>query len=260
MRLETQKLEVTTYQISNNKIPQGFSGFRIAQVSDLHNAQFGEDNHLLLDRIQESQPDIIVITGDLIDTRKMDMDVAVSFALQAAQIAPCYFVNGNHEASTPERTTFLSRLASAGVNVLEDASVQLDRSGDQITLFGLDDPSLHYKYPQEGGKEVARLVLNQMITDTDGYSVLLAHHPEWIDVYNELGFDLVLSGHTHGGQIRFQKFGALIAPGQGFFPKYDRGLFCVGSTSMIISSGLGNSRVQLRLNNPPELVIIELHR
>lgn len=257
MSQETKALEVNTYRISDSSLPDGFSGFRIAQVSDLHNTEFGENNEKLLTLLEDSEPDIIVFTGDMIDSRHTDVDIAVSFAEEAMKLAPCYFVNGNHEASTTARPELLERLRALGVVVLEDQAVTLEHGGDTITLLGIDDPTLSSDYPTYGSEGVVAEVLSGLTDGLDSYTLLLAHHPEWIQIYKDCGVDLVLSGHTHGGQLRFEKIGALIAPGQGLFPKYDAGEFQEDGTTMIISRGLGNSLLPLRLNNPPELVIVE---
>lgn len=260
MRAETTKLELVDYIYSSQRLPDEFSGFRIAQIADLHNTEFGSGNQQLLQALAESEPDMIVFTGDTIDSGQLDLDVAINFAAGAVKIAPCYFVNGNHEASIIERVYFHEQLRGLGVVVLEDEKLLLEHEGAQITLFGLDHPSLSSDYFNLGFNGVIEKVLSELNEDTQGFTLLLAHHPECINIYADKQIDLVLSGHTHGGQIRLKRLGALVAPGQGLFPKYDRGVFREDNTTLIISSGLGNSKVPLRYNNPPELVLIELNK
>ena len=134
-------LEVNEITISSSRIPLAFSGFRIAQVSDLHNAEFGEGNATLLKMLSECDPDIIAITGDLVDVNHTDIDIALSFAEDAVRIAPTYYVTGNHEASISQYDILKSGLEAVGVTVLEDESVYLERDGETIALLGLEDQS-----------------------------------------------------------------------------------------------------------------------
>ena len=132
---------VNSITVSNTQIPSELSGFRIAQVSDLHSAEFGEENSLLLSSLFESKPDIIAITGDLVDAQHTNIDVALSFAEKAVQIAPVYYVTGNHEASLPQYNELKTGLETAGVIVLEDEAVQLEHNSGFVTLIGLSDPN-----------------------------------------------------------------------------------------------------------------------
>lgn len=249
-------LQLTTYQITSNKLPSQFHGFRIAQISDLHNTEFGEQNTELLSLLRESNPDIIVFTGDQIDARRKNLDVAVAFAKEAVQIAPCYLVSGNHEGSIVEFSQLQADLEAVGVTILADETLELEHNGGVLTLMGLKDPTLDDKYFSHGPEGVVDLALSQMTQDLEGYTVLLAHHPEYLPIYQKYGIDLALCGHVHGGQIRLGDQG-LLAPDQGFFPKYDSGLYTEGNTTMVISRGLGNSRFPWRVNNPPEVVMVE---
>lgn len=246
---------VTEYRISAD-IPESFSGFRIAQVSDLHNAEFGEGNSRLLNLLAEAKPDIIVITGDLIDSRRTNIQVALDFAEQAVEIAPCYYVTGNHESRIRKFDELEAGLREAGVTVLRNEAVFLERGGERIRLIGLDDCTF---FPGSNGNETV-LAMEDMLQTLTGeeYTVLLSHRPELIGIYGRNAVDLVLSGHAHGGQFRIPFVGGLYAPDQGFLPEYDCGLYVSGSVTMAVSRGLGNSAFPLRLNNPPELVVVTL--
>lgn len=215
-----------TVTVSSNRIPAAFNGFRIAQISDLHNAVFGEDNAELLQILSECEPNIIVITGDLVDAEHTDIDVALDFAKEAVQIADTYYVTGNHEASLSQYDELKAELENTGVVVLEDKAMQLEYNGDDITLIGLSDPSFTLKGDMFG--EVPAMVdtkLRGLIGDKDNYTILLSHRPELFEAYVNCGVDLVLSGHAHGGQFRLPFIGGLVAPNQGLFPKYDAGLY-----------------------------------
>lgn len=247
--------------LSDNRLPASFSGFRIAHVSDLHNAEFGEGNTKLLRMISENSPDIIVLTGDLVDSSRTDIHVALTFAGESAKIAPTYYVTGNHEAliSQQKYETLKTGLEAAGVIVLEDEAVRLERDGEEIALIGLADPDFTIKGDLFG--EVPSMVttkLKNLVGEENLYTILLSHRPELFDTYVSSHIDLVLSGHAHGGQFRFPLIGGLVAPNQGLFPKYDAGLFTENNTNMIISRGLGNSVIPLRFNNRPELILVEL--
>lgn len=250
-------LELNTYRIQSAKLPKEFAGFRIAHISDLHNAQIGADNERLLKMLKEAQPDIIAITGDLIDSRRTDVEVALDFAERAMEIAPCYFVAGNHEARVVEYEQLKTGLNDLGVIVLENESVDLRIGDAAISLIGVEDPSFRTDYATGDSEGVVRTALEECVNQ-DVFTVLLSHRPELIDVYSEMGVDLVLTGHAHGGQVRLPIAGGVIAPNQGFFPVYDAGLFTSGNTNMIVSRGVGNSLMPLRVNNRPEVVIIEL--
>ena len=251
-------LEVNEYEIVSDRIPEAFAGFRIAQVSDLHNKDFGEGYGQLLTLLSEINPDIIVVTGDLIDSRQTDLDVALEFAWQAGKIARVYYVSGNHEARVPEYEDLKTGLVKAGVVILENQKVQITREGESITLMGIDDPSFQEDYLFGDSESVARQAIEDLQNESDGYTILLSHRPELFDLYVETEMDLVFSGHAHGGQFRLPFIGGLIAPNQGFFPKYDAGLFSEGSTNMIVSRGVGNSIIPIRFNNRPEIVLVTL--
>ena len=251
-------LEVNEYEIQSDRIPQGFAGFRIAQVSDLHNAEFGEGNSKLIQLLSRTEPDIIVLTSDLIDSRQTDIEIALNFAQQAMQISPVYYVSGNHEARVYEYEDLKMGLADAGVIVLENQKVVITREGERITLIGVDDPSFQESYLFGDAEGVAKQTIETLQSESDGYTVLLSHRPELFDLYVDTGMDLVFSGHAHGGQVRLPFIGGLVAPNQGFFPKYDAGLFSEENTNMIVSRGVGNSIIPMRFNNRPEIIIAEL--
>lgn len=253
-------LMMSTITISSNRIPTVFSGFRLAQVSDLHNAEFGEKNTELLKLLSESGSDIIVITGDLIDTQRTDVEVALNFVQESVKIAPTYYVTGNYEAASPQYDTLKAGLQAVGGVVLEDETVCLERDGETIVILGLVDPDFTLK--GDLFNEVPAMVstkLRNLIGDEDGYTVLLSHRPELFETYVACGVDLVLSGHAHGGQFRLPLIGGLVAPNQGLFPKYDAGLYTDGSTNMVVSRGIGNSIIPFRFNNRPEIVLVELN-
>ena len=245
-------LEVTHYTVSSGRVPESFDGYKIVQISDLHNTEFGKDNSRLLYEIRQLHPDMIVLTGDLIDSRRTNIDIAVEFAGQAAQIAPVYYAPGNHEARLSDPHILYAMLTDAGVNVLLDQSVTVWQDSDKLQLVGAVD-----RAPKKES-ELAD-VLPSLLPEED-FTILLSHRPEYFDTYVLCGADLIFTGHVHGGQFRLPFIGGLFTPSQGFFPKYDDGVFTSGKTNMVISRGLGNSLFPFRLNNRPEIVVVTLQK
>ena len=247
----------THYRIVSDKIPSSFNHYKIVVVSDLHNAEFGEDNDRLIRLIEKENPDMIAITGDFVDSNRTDIDIVERLVQKLVEIAPCYYVTGNHEAWIGEQYQESEKiLLDEAVVVLRNQSVTLTKDHETIQLAGLDDPDFPNKTASLS-LHTTEAKLNNMNL-TDDYCILLAHRPEDFKTYADLGIDLVLSGHTHGGQFRIPLIGGIVAPNQGLFPKYDAGLYTENNTTMIISRGIGNSVVPIRFNNRPELVSVEL--
>lgn len=247
----------THYKIESSRLPEAFNHFKIVSVSDLHNAKFGKDNGVIIRAVKDEKPDIIAITGDLVDYSKTDIATAEALVKELVKIAPCYYVTGNHEAWLGEKYNRLEKiLLDASVTVLRDKTVNLTENKQTIQLAGLDDPDFSDRasYNQQEILENALADMNI----TDDYCVLLSHRPETFGAYVNKNIDLVLSGHAHGGQFRLPFIGGIIAPNQGFFPKYDAGTYTENNTTMIVSRGLGNSVIPVRFNNRPEIVSVEL--
>lgn len=255
---DNSTLETTSYTVKSKKLPSAFSGFRIAQISDLHNAEIGKGNTKLLKALQSEKPDIIVITGDFIDSRSTDPEVAVNFAKEAMKIAPCYYIPGNHEARVGEYITLKENLLKLGVIVLEDEKVSLECEDHHITILSLSDPGFWSPDQFVDRSATVKEKIADLKAEEDGFCLLLSHRPEHFEDYVQCGIDLALTGHAHGGQFRIPLIGGFFAPNQGFFPKYDAGLFSKNETNMVVSRGLGNSIFPFRINNRPELVIVTL--
>ena len=248
------RLTTTHFTVESEHLPESFSEFRIAHISDLHNTEFGKDNHRLLTLLEESRPDIIVITGDIIDSRRTNTDVAVKFTASATKIAPVYYVIGNHEVRLEEMSELLALLEDAGATVLKNEKTSILRGNDEICIMGMNDPTVSPSAPSD----YVDSVLESLTLQEQRYTVLLAHRPELFEHYSAHNIDLVLSGHVHGGQIRIPFYGGIFAPSQGFFPIYDSGEYSKENTTMIVSRGLGNSLFPFRINNPPEVAVITL--
>ncbi|MCD7805528.1 MAG: metallophosphoesterase [Oscillospiraceae bacterium] len=247
---ENNRLTVSNYVFESKKVPESFNGFRIVHISDLHNKSFGENNTRLLELIEARNPDIIVISGDLVDSRHTDKEVALDFLREAAKIAPTFYATGNHEGRFPEdeMREFLKDAEGTGVVVLTHDTVTLTIGDEKIYLCGLADSLL-----SEGN------LMRLMENTGDALTLLISHRPQYGELYAKCGADLTFSGHAHGGQMRIGNF-SLISPDQGFFPKYTEGIHYFGESATVISRGLGNSLIPVRINNPPEVVVVELKK
>ena len=253
-------LELNEYQIKSDKLPNAFHGFRIVQVSDLHNDEMGKDNRNLLRMLEKAKPDIIVMTGDIIDAYETELDVSLLFVENAVKIAPCYYVPGNHESRLYKEVylDFEEKIKSYGVCVLHDEAVLLEQAGEYISLAGIDDPMFAVQYDLDGDYSTLGSIQNLNLGEE--FQILLSHRPELFQMYVDAKIDLVFTGHAHGGQFRLPFIGGLFAPNQGYFPEYDAGLFVEENTNMIVSRGIGNSLFPLRFNNRPEVVVVELQK
>lgn len=251
-------LELNTYTITSSRLPENFDGYRIAHVSDLHNAQMGKDNEKVLSMLRQADPDIIAITGDLIDSRNTNLEIALQFVKEAMKIAPCYYVTGNHEARVSEYDLLKAGMVSAGVVILENDQAEINIDGNAITLIGVDDPSFQTDYLFGDSDAVINAKLTELHTDGNGFTILLSHRPELFSTYTAHDVDLVLSGHAHGGQFRIPFIGGVVAPNQGLFPEFDAGIYTDGNTNMLVSRGVGNSIMPFRVNNRPEIILVEL--
>lgn len=261
-------LELNKHTVASSKLPGKFDGWRIAHISDLHNAKIGDDNEKLLAILHDAEPDIIAITGDMIDSRRTDIRIALDFAEKAVQIAPCYYVTGNHESRIDEYIQLKKGLEAIGVVVLENERKEITVSADNIlddfvadehiTLIGLEDPAFSNDFLPGNDAAVVQNNLEELVSEDDEFTILLSHRPELFDVYAEYKMNVILCGHAHGGQIRLPFVGGIIAPNQGFFPEYDSGLYSEEDTNMLVSRGIGNSLFPFRFNNRPEVILVEL--
>ena len=253
-------VESQQIHIFNDKIPESFHNYLIAHISDYHNRSSSIVDKQIVDSLKSEQPDIIVITGDLIDSKRPDVDVALEFARKVCEIAPVYYVAGNHEsnlwrADENEYDRLINGLADMGVIVLHNKTEKIENeAGDYFYLHGIDDPYFYGGYEQDFQR--TEILCNDLDINTDELNVLLAHHPETLSVYYKCNLDLVFSGHAHGGQITL--FGkAIMAPDQVYFPPYEEGLYNLVDTQMVLSRGIGYSMFPLRVFCNPHLIYAE---
>lgn len=254
---ENTELVIKRYNVVNNKIPKAFHNYKIIQISDYHNTKSKRLNRDLINSIKKEKPNIIVITGDLVDATKTDIDTSINLIKELEVVAPIYYVKGNHEVKISNYDELRSKLLECNVNILENKGMIIEKDNDKINILGIDDPITNFEDYVSDANTVNNELQN-IDYDSKLFSILLSHRPELFETYSLNNIDLVLTGHAHGGQIRIPFIGGLIAPNQGFLPKYDSGLFIKENTNMIVSRGIGNSVIPIRINNRPELTIINL--
>lgn len=255
LRWSNTSLQVEEFTYSSQNLPAGFDGCTIVQLSDLHGAEFGENNQELLQAVLDAKPDYIFLTGDLLDRfRETPHSYAIELCSSLQAIAPTYYVTGNHEWALPDIRSLKSGIAETGTTVLTNQFVTLERSGDSIVLAGIDDPNgfADQKSPEELAKEVEA-------ARGDTFWMLLAHRNNYFENhYSLLGADLVISGHAHGGLIRLPFTDGLLGVERNLFPSYTAGFYEVNGADLFVSRGLGNSGRSFRLFNRPQVVVMKL--
>lgn len=258
-------LVLRRYEVQTDKITFG-SGVRIAVITDLHSHIFGENQQPLVSLIRKQQPDIIALVGDIVDDHAPDTGARL-FLDGIRDIAPVYYVSGNHEYWSEEYDDIKDMIEGYGVTVLDNEWEEIIVNGVRLRICGVDDPVM-FEYTDDpewmsSGSEEADMkrLFRESFSDLDDsvFNVLLAHRPEMIDIYLQYDFDLILSGHTHGGQIRIPPLiNGLFAPGQGAFPKYAGGSFNFEGKTLVVGRGLSFHRFIPRVFNPPEVVVVDV--
>jgi hypothetical protein len=256
-RWSNRSLQIEAFTYASPRLPEGFDGCTIVQLSDLHGASFGEDNAELIAAVAAQDPDLIFLTGDIQDRyRKTPASYTVAIGRAMAGIAPTYFVTGNHEWAFPDVRELKRALKDAGVTALTNEFVALERNGSVIFLAGIDDPNgfADQKSPEALAEEVKAAA-------GGGFWMLLAHRNNYFEKqYSGLGADLVISGHGHGGLIRLPFTDGLISVERTLFPSYTAGFYQFNGRDVFVSRGLGNSGPSFRLFNRPQLVTLTLEK
>ncbi len=248
--ISTETYQVKTTRLEEQKI------IRIALISDLHSTIYGKDQSILINKVKDSKPDIIMLTGDIFDD-VVPMTGTTLFLSGISGIAPVFYVTGNHEYMSRNMAEIRKELLAHGVNILSDAYTIIEIKNTEIIIAGIDDPyKKRYEAPDYNQNESMERAFREL-DEVKLYKILMAHRPERIEIYKKYSFDLVLSGHTHGGQLRIPNIiNGLYAPHQGLFPKYAGGIYTHGKLTHIVSRGLSVNPWLPRICNPPELVII----
>ena len=254
---QQESIVTETYEVGSDRLPAAFDGLRIVHLSDLHGKQFGENNARLLEAVAGLEPDLIAITGDLID-REEQLAGVPALAAGLAAIAPTYYVTGNHEWAVRRVSELKQALADWGVTVLTNDYVVLERAGERLVVAGADDPN------GPADQKTAIQLRAEIAADLgEGVYTVLLSHRDSVDDYAAWGYDLVLCGHGHGGIFRIPILDqGLLSTDRTLFPEYDGGLYELeGGTACVISRGLGSNTVPFRafrLFNRPDLPLIIL--
>lgn len=263
---------VSRFTVASAKLPRSFDGFKILQLSDLHSKTFGRGNGWLIDKIDQIRPDIIVASGDMMNSKNDDGHVFERLAAVLVKKYPVYFIPGNHErGSLHDNNRYVypelkEKLSQMGVHILEDAMLEITRTADSIRLYGLSLPLRYYHRGASTLKDdrfifTAKLIEKRLgRADHDKLNLLLVHSPYFFDSYAQWGADLSFAGHVHGGAVRVPFLGGLLSPDRTFFTRYDAGLFRQGDAHMIVSRGLGTTHMPLRVLNQPEVVCVTLRK
>ncbi len=258
---QNNSIVTTEYDFSSNKIPEDFNGYKIVQLSDLHSKSFGDQQNGLIKKVDKVKPNLIVFTGDLVDSKKYNERNSLLLMEKLVQIAPVYYVTGNHEWWSGKFNVLEGKLKNAGVHVMRNTAVELNKDNGKIHLLGIDDPSKTIEsFTEQSIIEEELRNTSKEIEDNKNVKILLSHRPELLSLYSNFKVDLVFSGHAHGGQFRIPFVGGLVAPDQGLFPKYTSGKHVLENTTMIVNRGLGNSIIPIRIFNRPEIVVVTLKR
>lgn len=251
----------TEYDFSSKKIPKSFGGYKIVQLSDLHSKSFGDNQNDLIEKVNKVNPNLIVFTGDLVDSERYNEGSSLVLMEKLVQIAPVYYITGNHEWWSGKFNSLEGELKNVGVHVMRNTVEELNNGKENIHLIGIDDPAnLTESYTEQVISEEAIRNTIKEVKDDGSINILLAHRPELVSLYSKFTIDPVFSGHAHGGQFRIPFVGGLVAPNQGLFPEYTSGKHVVGLTTMIVSRGLGNSIIPIRIFNRPEIAVVTLKR
>ena len=260
--IQNNFISITNIELQMAALPRSFDGFKIVHLSDLHSKKFGNDQQSLVSKIKKAKPNLILFTGDLVDSKHYVEENSLMLIKEIVKIAPVYFVTGNHEKWSGNFHDLEQKLIVQGVKILRNDSVKIKRSEDEIQLIGIDDPSFNDDMPYAYDSNIATRELEKVLAkgNQSTFNILLSHRPELFSTYANSDIDLTFSGHAHGGQIRLPFIGGLIAPNQGFFPKYANGKYTQKNSVMIVSRGLGNSIIPQRIFNRPQIIVATLKK
>ena len=260
--ISKHSLTVTPYEISTNKLSEPL---RIVQITDLHNSQFGEHNELLIEKVAEQEPDLIVLTGDLLNSDERELSPVLELIRELSNLAPTYASYGNHEKQYEKNydSNLTVAFEQEGAHVLDFAYEDVEINGQQLRLGGLYGYCTPAKFLETKEADPEECAFLEEFQSTENYSILLTHMPfAWIvnDGISEWNVDCVFTGHDHGGLIRMPVIGGLYAPDQGLFPGKDCGLYYSKDKEkvMVLSRGLGKSGRIPRFNNVPEIVVADI--
>lgn len=261
MIIDGNRFYVAEYQLYSHKVRKEH---RFVVLSDLHNKSYGKKNEKLLKAIDKLAPEAVLIAGDMLTSKPgKSYEVSISLLKKLAEKYPVYYGMGNHETRLFLYPEVYGDMGEKYEQELNKISIEFMRNeiqeyGDNIRIIGLDMKRAYYKRFKKEPMEEAYLLETLGKAETEKYEILLAHNPDYFEEYAAWGADLVLSGHVHGGMMRLPVLGGVVSPAFKFFPKYDGGIFKQGTSTMILSRGLGMHTIPIRIFNPGELISFTL--
>lgn len=255
-------LKVTKYTVKNRKIPSTFDGLKIVHISDVHSKIFGKNNIKVIQKVNEIKPDIVIMSGDIIDKREKNIDKFINMYKDIYVNYPVYYSIGNHERKLGYKKykQYINELRALGVHVIINGTEYFSKDKDKIVINALkfrENMQPKKLTLDRKNKYITYMLKKLGNLDSTKFNILIAHDPENFKLYKELGVDLIFSGHIHGGLIRFGKF-CLLSPRRKFFPKYSYGKNEEDNITIITSSGMGNASIPIRMFNRPEIVQVTL--
>ena len=278
---------VRKYKVKSSKITDKLDGYKIVQITDVHSVRNEIEFEKIINKIKKQEPDLICVTGDLIDAeyylsqnnlyenKKINQieELTVKLMKELKEIANTHYIYGNHEMmllDDPENNKFKKDLEELGVEILNNKIEELEIDGERINLIGIQDPATLYKdekyaYIKGNNKNKVQAILNDLFLEIpeenrNKFTILLSHRPEYFELYDKYNIDLALTGHTHGGIVKLPIINGIYAHPQGWFPEYSYGIYKTNDFSMIISGGIGYSKLPIRIFNPPEICTITLEK
>lgn len=256
--------EISNIEIKSDKLPDIFDGYKMVQLSDLHSKNFGNDNQKLIDIIDNESPDIIVMTGDMVTANEKSFTIFYNLVKRLVKKYKVYYIYGNHEGelSLKLRNEITAFLKENGVVILDNDCISIEKNNEKINLYGLCYTQKYYSYKSGKKHRVTENYIKDKLgaIDKNNYNILLTHNPLFFDAYSSYGFDLILSGHIHGGLVRLPFIGGILSPERKFFPQYSAGVYQNGDSKLVVSRGLSRGTKGFRFLNRPDIVSITLKK
>lgn len=256
---ENTHLDITKYEIDSIRVPRDFKDFKIVQLSDFHNNRDITFLNKVIYEIRNIKPDLILITGDIVDSYSPNIEVACLFVKQLTNIAPTYYTTGNHEFVCKKRSEFFSKVYNVNENFGHNNVFVFKKNRQKINIIALEDPmKVQLRNKRKKSNVIVREAMEKIRFNHRNFTILISHRPDLYKEYDKRNIDLIFTGHAHGGQFNIPPFGPIYAPSQGMFPKYAKGMYDLKNSKMIVNRGLGNSSFPFRINNKPEIVVVTL--
>ncbi|MCR5636073.1 MAG: metallophosphoesterase [Clostridiales bacterium] len=255
--VDQARLTVSEYDYATDKTN---ASFKFVMIADLHNKQFGKDNERLIAKIAEQDPEFVIIAGDMVLKEEKDLSVAQKLVKQLSELCPVYYTFGNHELEVRSDYDVEYVMTQAGATVLNNKMIKYSVDGDEIIIGGLRNFPFYEQYAPKFENEERYFLEDFIGAEKDAFSLLICHYPEaYCWQLKEFDIDLMLAGHAHGGIVRIPFLGGVYVPDRGWFGGYDKGFYKTDTATMLVTTGLGVSGFIPRINNPPEICVVNVN-